>query len=189
MDYFELLGIPRRASLDREELKARFLELGKASHPDAPGGGDAGNFSDLNRAHQTLASVPGRLKHLLELEFDSARDAGPAGGAMEDSLLEVFAELGALLPGAMETGRRLSLARSALSKALLADEVFRRREELEAIGNTIGTMLDARRGCLELIDRTEGDARRALLGKAYAEFGFLERWQAQVRESLLGLTV
>ena len=57
-DYFALLGQPRKPWLDPEQLKQKYHELARQSHPD----------KNVNEAYRTLADAKSRLQHLLALE-------------------------------------------------------------------------------------------------------------------------
>ena len=67
VDHFAVLGIPRTAWVDAEELKTRFHRLSAERHPDAAGGTGAA-FTELNAAWQSLREPAGCLRHFLELE-------------------------------------------------------------------------------------------------------------------------
>lgn len=76
MDYFALLGEPRRPWLDPEALMTKFLTLSTAVHPDRvhnapPAEKDAATrrYAELNAAHTCLRDPKARLLHLLELEM------------------------------------------------------------------------------------------------------------------------
>ena len=57
-DYFALLQQPRKPWLDPEQLKQKYHELARQSHPD----------KNVNEAHRVLADPKSRLQHLLALE-------------------------------------------------------------------------------------------------------------------------
>src|SRR5579872_5628671 len=75
IDYFALLGEPRRPWLEADALKQKFLTLSGKHHPDRTH--QAGTeqkaqaqqrYADLNAAYQCLRDPKERLRHLLELE-------------------------------------------------------------------------------------------------------------------------
>ena len=57
-DYFALLEQPRKPWLDPEQLKQKYHELARQSHPD----------ENVNEAYRVLADPKSRLQHLLALE-------------------------------------------------------------------------------------------------------------------------
>ncbi|MBX3744388.1 MAG: J domain-containing protein [Verrucomicrobiae bacterium] len=75
MDAYAVLGESRRPWLDADALKARYLALSAASHPDRFHGApeterlEAGRRAmEINAAHGILSEPRARLLHLLELE-------------------------------------------------------------------------------------------------------------------------
>ncbi|MBI3881133.1 MAG: hypothetical protein HY301_13860 [Verrucomicrobia bacterium] len=70
-----MLQEPRRPWLDADALKAKFLTLSAAAHPDRVATADAAakaianvRFAELNAAHSCLRETHSRLAHLLALE-------------------------------------------------------------------------------------------------------------------------
>ena len=75
MDYFAILGQPRRPWLDLESLKAVFLQQSAMLHPDraqpenpAQRVAATSRFAELNAAYNCLREPKERVLHLLELE-------------------------------------------------------------------------------------------------------------------------
>ncbi|MBI4326204.1 MAG: hypothetical protein HY674_13215 [Chloroflexi bacterium] len=97
MDYFALLSEPRHPWVDPERLKAKFLALLAAAHPDrVRRGGEAEKAAaeeraaELNAAYNCLREPKDRLQHLLELEGcgkPAVVEGGPA--AVTDLFFEV----------------------------------------------------------------------------------------------------
>ena len=91
-DYFTFLGLPRKLTLDAEELERNFRALSRQFHPDyfynAPPAERRASLersSYLNDAYRTLRQPVSRMSYLLELEgFGGAvaaeRNASAAGG-------------------------------------------------------------------------------------------------------------
>src|SRR5438552_10860985 len=82
IDYFALFDERRRAWIDLDKLKAKFLALSSELHPDRFHDGNAEEkrvatqrYVELNAAYNCLRDPRERLGHLLELE----RGAKPAG--------------------------------------------------------------------------------------------------------------
>src|SRR5688572_1414187 len=99
-DYFAVLDEPRRAWLDPEALKAKFLSLSATVHPDrVHGQSDAerkaaqDRYTQFNAAYQCLRDTKSRLQHLLELE---------RGGKLQDvqqippETMDLFFQVGKL---------------------------------------------------------------------------------------------
>ena len=75
-DYFALLEQPRKPWLDPEELKQKYHELARRSHPD----------ENVNDAYRVLADAKSRLQHLLAL-------AGVAPAASSNEIPEELTDL------------------------------------------------------------------------------------------------
>ena len=74
VNHYEVLGIPSSATA--EEIKARYRELAKATHPDVNGAADAvERFVSLRRAYDAL------LADMLRAEHDQQLGEGAGGGA------------------------------------------------------------------------------------------------------------
>jgi len=75
LDYFAILGLPRRLNIDSAELERRFRGLSRECHPDyfvhasAPERrASVERSSHLNDAYRTLKHPISRIEYLLELE-------------------------------------------------------------------------------------------------------------------------
>ena len=74
-DYFAFLGLPRRLTIDAQDLERRFRELSRKFHPDyyynaAPAERLASleRSSYLNDAYRALRNPVSRVEHLLAIE-------------------------------------------------------------------------------------------------------------------------
>lgn len=81
LDYFTCFGIPRRLSIDAQQLETKFYELSRAFHPDFyQNKSDAeqtislGNSAMLNTAYRTLRDPIQRAEYLLDLEAGSVKN-------------------------------------------------------------------------------------------------------------------
>ena len=105
-DYFAFLDLPRRLTIDAEDLEKRFRDLSRKFHPDyyynaAPAERLASleRSSYLNDAYRTLKNPVSRVEHLLAIEgLPPAKSEDPSTGSgsgmatVPPSLLEeVFA--------------------------------------------------------------------------------------------------
>ena len=173
-DAFQMLGLEKRLGISAEELREAFREAGKRLHPDA--GGGEGDFADLQRAHDILASPSRRLSHWLELRGTKIYPRG----AVDDSLMDLFAGVGATMQKCDALIRKRDEAKSALGRALLEDETQRCREELERMIARVNDRIEsecAAFSCYEDADSlVETDAARSVRNLA-----FLEKWQASLR--------
>src|SRR5262249_55886130 len=71
-DPFTLLGLPARAGLSDDEVRAAWRRIAAATHPDRADGGDAARFAAAAAAYTALRTNFGRAEALADL----ARPAG-----------------------------------------------------------------------------------------------------------------
>lgn len=189
LDGFQVMGLKPSAAMDGEALQRAYATLSRERHPDH-GGSDA-DAAAVNAAFEKLRLPERRLKHLLEL-------AGPEEAKswrtvpLDEAMMAIFGRLGGVLQKASIMGEKLEGARSALVKALLANGVLKLRDELEALGLEIASKREEMEAGLGGLDQRwqNGDSEAwKELAVLQAKFAYLGRWQAQIRESLLHLTV
>ena len=66
-DPFGALGLPARAGLSDEDVRAAWRRIAAATHPDRDDGGDAGRFGAAAAAYDTLRTSFGRGEALADL--------------------------------------------------------------------------------------------------------------------------
>src|SRR6185437_1621986 len=71
-DPFAVLGLPARAGLTDDDVRAAWRRLATATHPDRADGGDPDRFAAAAAAYTVLRTRSGRGEALADL-------AGPAG--------------------------------------------------------------------------------------------------------------
>ncbi|MEO6785038.1 MAG: DnaJ domain-containing protein [Chthoniobacteraceae bacterium] len=180
VDHFAVLGIPRTAWVDAEELKARFHRLSAERHPDAAGG-DGAAFTELNAAWQTLREPAGCLRHFLEIEYPNAlASAGTAHAPPE--LADLFMDIAALRQAAQKFGAKIAAASSPLTKAMLEPERVALRTRTAALTSEIETRTAHFTGALK------GNALTPeQLATSLASLVFLGKWSALLSELRHGL--
>jgi curved DNA-binding protein CbpA len=72
-DPFTVLGLPARAGLSDDEVRAAWRRIAAATHPDRADGGDAARFAAAAAAYTALRTNFSRAEALADL----ARPAGP----------------------------------------------------------------------------------------------------------------
>ena len=77
-DYYEILGVDRKASQD--DVKKAFRKLAHKYHPDKQGG-DAAKFKEASEAYSVLSDEQKRAKYDQYGQTASQQTAGGAGGA------------------------------------------------------------------------------------------------------------
>jgi molecular chaperone HscB len=138
LDYFTCLGLPRRLSIDRDGLEAKFYELSRVFHPDfyqdkseTERAISLGNSALLNTAYRTLKDPIQRAEYLLRLEAGSAKDirSQPPADLFEE-ILELQDDLNAFREASSNPGAtglpalraKLDAERAALERRQVAME-------------------------------------------------------------------
>jgi DnaJ-domain-containing protein 1 len=199
-DNFALLNEPRRPWLDTDLLKQKFLTLASATHPDrfhnsdAPAKAEATQrYTQLNAAYNCLAEPKSRLLHLLELELGAKpKDIQQIPATLAD----LFAEIAMVCKGAdgflLEKGRATS--------PLLQVRLFERGQDWLEQLNGRQKKLNELRGKLadelKLLDvkwiSADPASRRNILSKLeefYRLFGYFNRWNSQIQERVVQLSL
>ncbi len=125
-DYFAVLGLPRKLSVDVADLDRRLRTLSRQFHPDYYYNASAAErlaslerSSYLNDAYRTLREATSRVEYLLEIEGVPVRKRSGSPGGVPAALLEEVFEL----------NERLDAIRAARSAGLLADGELQSRLE------------------------------------------------------------
>jgi len=177
-DHFAVLGIPRAAWVDAEELKARFHKLSAERHPDAAGG-DGAAFTELNAAWQTLREPAGCLRHFLELEHPGAL---ASAGQTPAELADLFMDIAAFRQAAQKFAAKYSAATSPLTKAVLEAERIALHTRLTALTANVAARTEQSIATLRSNATQPGQ-----LATLLALLVFLAKWAAQLAELRLGL--
>ncbi len=85
MNYFEVFGLPRRLAIDTDDLRGRFYDLSRRTHPDFCQGAPAAERDRaletsalVNAAYRTLRDPIARVEYLLRLEEGPETRGGEA---------------------------------------------------------------------------------------------------------------
>ncbi len=187
-DAFAVLGLPRKAGLSAETVKAAFQQAAAASHPDAAGDeaeriSRTEQFQKLNGAAAMLTPAASRLNHLLSLEYPDQPLSRQA--AMSDRLVFLFTQVGEAVRAVEAWSKKRQAATGFLAKAALAADGIKCQEQLEQAGASL-------RGDQEILVRElchfdesppSAPGRAAHLGSLARRAAFLEKWQAQVQSA------
>jgi hypothetical protein len=199
IDYFNLLGQPRRPWLESEILKETFLELSSRVHPDRVHNSSAADreaaqsaYVDFNSAYGCLRDPRQRLRHLIQLE------RGSASGDIQEipqELLDLFFEVG-------KQCRQADLLvgeKAAVTSPLLKVVLFQRSQDLsEDLRALQGRLNERREGLVVAVKETDATwtghsdpvAREQALNRLQSLvhlFGFYDRWLSQVQERIARL--
>lgn len=173
---FQRLGIAPCLEISEESLREAFRAAGKEVHPDA--GGGEGEFAALREAFAVLSSPSRRLKHWLEWRGTPGDDRG----SIDDSLMDLFTEVGAVTQQAEALVRKREDAKSVLVKAMLEGEIQLCREAVERAISRVETVIG--RECSVFSEyETTADPDVQAASKVARNLAFLEKWRAGLRAS------
>ncbi len=194
-DAFSLLGLPRRAWLTPDEIRAAFQQAAAASHPDAAADetdrmARTERFQQLNEASALLTPVTSRLKHLLALEHPGFVPARAA--MMDDALVSLFSTIGSAVQAAAAWTKLREAATTFLARAALAPQEMQVQETLEAAGAVLRAEQEKLDSTLRQLDASRTDLPAAAppaeaLGALASRAAFLGKWQAQLQAAWTSL--
>jgi DnaJ-domain-containing protein 1 len=199
-DNFALLNEPRRPWLDADLLKQKFLTLASVTHPDrAHHAGEsekaevAARYAELNAAFNLLAEPKLRLLHLLELELGTKpKDIQQIPAALAD----LFAEVANSCRSADGFLAEKSQATSPLVQVQLFERGQDWVEKLNGLQHKLNELREQLTGELKSLDArwisADAGARREMLPKLeelYRLFGYFNRWNNQIQERIVQLSL
>ncbi|MCP5532034.1 MAG: DnaJ domain-containing protein [Akkermansiaceae bacterium] len=171
---FDTLGIPQGLVVDESALAAAFREAGAKVHPDA--GGAEEDFAELRRAMDVLSSPSKRLRHWLELR---GIEVDPRG-TVDDRLMDLFSEVGAVTGQAEVLVRKRAETRSALALAMLEGDTQVCRESVEAASAKVDQAI-GRETALFPAFETAADIDVSEASRVVRNLAFLEKWKSSLR--------
>jgi curved DNA-binding protein CbpA len=199
-DYFALLDEPRRPWLDADSLKQKFLARSANLHPDKiPSANESEKsiaskkFAELNAAYNYLVAPKTRLLHLLELELGAKpKDIQEIPG----SLADMFAEVATVCRKADQFLEEKSRAASPLLQVQFFERAQEWIEKLQLLQKKLRDFLERLLAELKLLDtkwtaddsKTRGDLL-SQLEKLYRLFGYFNRWNGQIQERIVQLSL
>jgi DnaJ-domain-containing protein 1 len=198
-DYFALLNEPRRPWLDSDSLRQKFLALAAGAHPDHIHGagelekaGATRHYAELNAAYNCLAAPKSRLLHLLELELS----AKPKDIQQIPSVLaDMFAEVATTCRNADVFLAEKSKAASPLLQVRLFERAQEWIERLNLLQRKLNEWHENLTNELKALDEKWSVAdttHRDILPKLeelYRLFGYFNRWNSQIQERIVQLTL
>jgi curved DNA-binding protein CbpA len=200
-DYFVLFNEPRRPWLEPEALKAKFLARAAEAHPDKQHKvGEAEKlkasrrYAELNAAYHCLTEPKLRLLHLLELELGAKpKDVQ----SIPPTLADLFAEVATLCLNAGEFLAEKANATSPLLQVQLFERAQEWVEPLRVMQTSLARLYDQLIQELKSVDRlwtsqTQPGGRTALLSRLeelYRLFGYFNRWNSQIQELIVQLSL
>ena len=204
-DAFAILSEPRRPWLDADVLKARYLPLATAVHPDRVHGASgsekaaaAERYAALNSAFNILREPRERLLHLLELE------AGAKPGDIQripPGTMDLFVEVGQTCRDADAFLAKKSTATSPMLKLRLMQEGLEWADTLQGLQNRVNARRDELTAELRAMDAAwdaappvgSMDRASALplerLEQIYRAMSYVARWTEQLSERAVQLAI
>jgi curved DNA-binding protein CbpA len=171
---FDVLGLSVGLVFTEEVLREAFREAGKKVHPDA--GGGEGEFAMLREAFSVISSPSRRLKHWLELRGTP----GEVRGSIDNTLVDLFSEVGAVTQQAEKVIRQREQAQSALTRALLEAETQTCREKVGRVISQVEMRMESEcAGFSELEQAAVVEV--AAVAEMVRNLAFLEKWRAGLR--------
>jgi DnaJ-domain-containing protein 1 len=199
-DYFALLSEPRRPWLDADLLKQKFLALASDAHPDRVHGASQSEkteitrrYTQLNAAYHCLAGPKSRLLHLLELEL----------GAKPKDIQQIPTALADLFAEVATTCNRTDsflAEKSRVTSPLLQVQFIERGqdwvERLNALKKKLGELHGKLEDDLKSLDE-KWMSQKAVsrpkilpeLEELYRLFSYFNRWNGQIQERVVQLSV
>lgn len=203
IDFFALLNEPRRPWINLDSLKEKFLALSGSLHPDRVHNAsemekqEAGRrYAELNSAFTTLADPKSRLQHLLELERGGPR---PKIQSVPSNLMDDFMRIGELL----RQIDQFLMERDQVTSPMVKVQLFARGQEwtdkisdwqksLNEARDTLLIRLEAMNPQWDSAPAPGAPNRKATLPlndleAIYQVFGFITKWQNELRERMVRL--
>jgi DnaJ-domain-containing protein 1 len=198
-DYFALFSEPRRPWLDAAALQQKFIALSAPCHPDKIHGASvaekaaaAQKFAELNAAYHCLTEPCSRLRHLLELETGvKPKEVQP----IPSSLADLFTETAA----ACREADRLLAEKNRSTSPLLRVRQFEQAQEwierVKPLQVRLATLHEKGTDELKSLDaawRSAGTDHQGPLIKLeelYRLFSYLGRWNRQIQERIVQLSL
>ncbi len=177
IDFFTVLGLPRRAWLEAETVTNAFHLLAKVSHPDY--GRDAAGFQRLTTAYRVLSDHSLRLRHLLDLAKVEPLEGAPRDAAFQDFQWSAMALL--TKPMSHSSERQESAvhrANEALRRRKLHKELLGFQDQSRALGERL----------IEKLRRVDV-ADLSALQEIHQQFVFFERVQKHLWDALVELRI
>ncbi len=183
-DAFAILQLPRRPWLEESDVRAAFQKAATHAHPDAAG--STLDFANLTQAYQTLREPASRIKHLLALE---APNTPPASGIPAE-LIPLFPMIAKVREAIDRWNQKRSQAVSKLEQAVAKTELAQLRSDAGKVHDQVAIAMRSALDELRVLDAAwPSHAAVHELAALQARLTFLEKWQAQLRETLLRLDI
>jgi DnaJ domain len=171
---FDSLNLPISLTLSDEQIQHAFRERSKYAHPDA--GGDAEQFSQLEKAKMLLLDPAKRLKLWLHLIHQIHM---ASHGAVPHVIMDYFEPISLLMQQGDELIQKRHQARSSLAIALLEPELNRLRAHIQQFLMQLQELLNQ---SLNSFSQWEHEQQpEEVWSSRYRAIVFLSRWQGELK--------
>lgn len=191
-DAFALLGLPRLAWIDAEEVRAALRRRAAECHPDQAGSNartgemeDNRDFGAFTEAAAVLSSVPARLR-LLALAASGSGSSAAGPKVMSGDLGDLFSDAAQVMESVAEWHRREGERTTALAKAVAGREAVALDERLEEVLGRVNRACDQIEKRARQWDEAGGKDAAELEAMA-REAGFLWKWRERLTKVRLAL--
>jgi curved DNA-binding protein CbpA len=200
MDYFALLNEPRRPWLEPDLLKQKFLALSANLHPDKIHSASENDklaatkkFTEFNAGYNCLVEPKLRLLHLLELELGAKpKDIQTIPAALAD----LFAEVANSCRSADGFLAEKTKATSPLVQVQLFERGHDWVEKLNILQRKLNELRDKLTVELKSLDAqwisADATSRKEILPELeelYRLFGYFNRWNSQIQDRVVQLSL
>lgn len=136
-NYFELLGVPQKFSIDRNVLDRNYRHLQSEVHPDRFATAQPAErlysmqlATEANEAYRTLKNPTGRARYLLQLQGMDVNEESNTAMPAEFLMLQ------------MDWRESIDDARAARDVAALETLLRKARQEARSLQESLGVLLD-----------------------------------------------
>jgi len=202
-DHFATLHEPRRPWLESEALKAKFLAISPAAHPDRATGQRARDeaehrFAELNAAYKCLRETKDRLHHLILLETGhEARQVRQVPQALADLIIpaeQICRDVTAFLADKARATSPLVQAQLFEKGLEWTDRIAAAQQNFRAYRELLDAETQSLNPAWAAAD-TERHARRAehlplvQLENLFRAYSYVTRFQQQLQDRLVQLAI
>ena len=124
MNPFTALGLPVHPDLTDEQVRAAWVSIAAATHPDRPDGGDTGRYTAAATAYAQLRTAWGRSEAYADLTADEPYVPAPAPALPARPGTGII-RIVRLVPARIRHGRPVRLLLRAIVAAVLSLLVLR----------------------------------------------------------------
>jgi len=119
MNPFTALGLPAGRDLTDQQVRAAWVSIAAATHPDRPDGGDVGRYTAAATAYAQLRTAWGRSEAYADLTAEQPHVPAPAPATPVTPGAGII-RMVRLVPARIRHGRPLRLLLRAIIAALLS---------------------------------------------------------------------